>query len=138
MTPSFARTIAPDLASLSRLMEEARVFLEANGAPTETVFAANLALEEMITNTIKYGFGSATPRPIDVRIDLHDKACEITLSHDGNPFDPFAVPPPDLSLPADKRPIGGLGIHLVRSMMTTCSHRLEAGRNVVTLTKRWG
>jgi serine/threonine-protein kinase RsbW len=137
MTPSFARTVAPDLPSLSRLMQEAGAFLEDHGAPPEAVFAANLALEEMITNTIKYGFPGTAPRPLEVRLELRDKEFELTIADDARPFDPFTMPDPDLSLPADRRPIGGLGIHLVRSMMTSCSHRPEAGRNVVRLTKAW-
>lgn len=60
---------------------------------------------------------------------------EVELEDDARPYDPTAVPHPDIDAPIEARPIGGLGIHFVREMMDGFAYRRSEGRNVVTLTK---
>jgi len=57
------------------------------------------------------------------------------VEDDGKPFDPLQAPPPDLSLPLERRPIGGLGIHLIRNLMDEVSYARVGGRNVLKMVK---
>jgi serine/threonine-protein kinase RsbW len=60
----------------------------------------------------------------------------VEVEDDGRPFDPLLVPPPDLTLPLERRPIGGLGIHLIRSLMDEVAYARHDGRNVLKMAKR--
>src|SRR5690349_2616546 len=77
---------------------------------------ANLALEEFVTNSIKYGYNDAEEHSIDVNIRLSEAELVLTLIDDGRPFNPLEAPEPQLDLPVEERPIGGLGIYMVRKM----------------------
>jgi anti-sigma regulatory factor (Ser/Thr protein kinase) len=129
-------TIRNDLDGVSEATKATTRFLEANKASPEVVFAANLAIEEIVTNAIKYAYSDTKQHEMTVRLCLTASALEIEITDDGNEFDPFAHPQPDLSLPPSQRPIGGLGIHFVRNMLDACSYVRREGRNIVRLTKK--
>ncbi|MDD3609959.1 MAG: ATP-binding protein [Halothiobacillaceae bacterium] len=102
----------------------------------DLAFTANLCLEELITNTINYGLSGAPDRVIRVRISLSDDWLEILLKDDAPPFDPFAeAPTPDLDLDIDERPIGGLGVHMVKSMMDAAHAYYDGSGNLIVLLK---
>ena len=104
---------------------------------SDLAFAANLCLEELITNTIKYGLQGRADHQIQVRMTRSDEWLEITIRDDAPRFDPFvAVPEPDLELGVVERPIGGLGIHLVRRMMDRAHAEWDGAGNVIVLAKR--
>lgn len=125
------------LDELTKSMDECGSFLAREGAPGEAVFAANLAMEELITNTIKYGGSPESHGPIHLRLQLFPKKFLLHMEDSASEFDPFSQEPPDLSLPIDQRPIGGLGLHLVKSLMSACHYRRDGGRNHVVLEKVW-
>lgn len=137
MSKIFEKVLAADLSALSACMEECTTFLEETGIPADATFAANLSLEEMITNSIKYGYEEEDAHEITVRISVEPAQFTLEIFDDGGEFDPFIQAPPDLSLPAEERPIGGLGIHLVKNLMTSCHYQRENGVNHVTLVKSW-
>lgn len=130
-------TIRNDLDGLAEAANAAISFLEANHAPREVVFAAHLAIEEIVSNTIKYGYRDTRQHEVTIRLTLTESALEIEITDDGKAFNPFAHPQPDLSLPSDFRPIGGLGIHFVRHMLDTCAYVRRDGQNIVRLTKKF-
>lgn len=99
-------------------------------------FEVNLCLDELLTNTIVHGLGGAPDHRIHIRLDRSDGLLEVTLEDDAPPFDPFAeAPPPDLDADLDARPIGGLGVHLVRTLMDETEASHDAGGNRVILRK---
>lgn len=120
---------------LPALAESVETFLHEQSAGTEAIFAANLALEELVTNIVKYGYDDDGQHEIEIQLEVADGAMRIVISDDGHPFNPFDQPVPDTSLPAEQRDIGGLGIHFVRNMLDTYSYERAGNRNVVTLTK---
>ena len=73
---------------------------------------------------------------IEVSLEVGKRRFIVTISDDGVEFDPFLLPEPDLESDIDDRQIGGLGIHLVRTIMDDFSHRRIDGRNVTTLMMR--
>lgn len=131
----FRHKIDPDLDSLTSSMEEVTRAMEEAGCPAEDVFAANLFIEELVTNTLKYGFDSRRPVPVELFVKVYPEGFTVELSDWGDPFDPFALPPPDLDLPADERPIGGLGIHLVKNLASECIYSRVDGKNLTIVKK---
>ena len=124
-----------DFAELSPVAEATTRFLEDHQAGPEVVFAANLAIEELVTNIIKYGYDDEEAHEITVHLEKTDGILHIRICDDGHEFNPFDQPEPDTSLPAEERDIGGLGIHFVRNLLDTCTYSREAGQNIVTITK---
>jgi len=99
-------------------------------------FAANLCLEELITNTILYGLKGAADRFIHVQINLVGEWLEILLKDDAPPFDPFKqAPKPNLHLDIKQRPIGGLGVHLVKTLMDDVHAGFDGTGNLIVLRK---
>lgn len=134
---AWTRTLGATLKDLTDSMDECGRFLHQAGAPEEAVFAAHLAMEELITNTIKYGYPSDSVGKVFLHLHLHEKKFHLRMEDSAPEFDPFNQPPPDLTLPIHQRPVGGLGLHLIKNLMTTCHYRREEDRNVVLLEKIW-
>lgn len=97
----------------------------------------NMALDDLLNNVVQYAFPN-DPREhrIEVTGEVRDRCVMLTITDDGIPFNPVTVAPPDLSLLLHEREIGGLGIHLVRSMFDEVVYRRNVGRNVLTLKKK--
>jgi serine/threonine-protein kinase RsbW len=103
----------------------------------DLAFAANLCLEELIINTILYGLKGAADRFIHVQISLSNQWLEIVLKDDAPRFDPFRqAPKPDLDLDIDERPIGGLGVHIVKTIMDEAHASYDGAGNSIVLRKR--
>ena len=95
----------------------------------------NLALEEAVTNVILYAYPAGTDGTVDIVADVKDDSLEFTISDSGRPFDPTAAPEADTSLGVEERPIGGLGIYLVRKLMDSVSYEYKDGKNILRLLK---
>jgi serine/threonine-protein kinase RsbW len=95
----------------------------------------NLALEEAISNVIFYAFDDEKEHDIKIVLSLENKTLTIEIIDDGKPFDPTARQQPDVSLPAEDRPIGGLGIFLIRKMMDNVTYTRHNNLNTLTLLK---
>ncbi len=121
---------------LPPLAEAVENFGNLAGWDSTIVMQINLVLEELIVNAIDYGYADGRCGSIEVMIETNPNEIRMTIEDDGAAFDPFIQPPPDLSLALEDRPIGGLGIHLVRSYMDSYSYVYCSGRNRVTLSKR--
>jgi serine/threonine-protein kinase RsbW len=103
----------------------------------DLAFAANLCLEELIINTILYGLKGAADRFVHVQISLSDEWLEIVLKDDAPRFDPFRqAPKPNLDLDIDERPIGGLGVHIVKTIMDEAHASYDGAGNSIVLRKR--
>lgn len=109
-----------------------------NQWPTEALTGIHVALEEHLTNVISYGYESGKCGRIAIRFDVHEQDLKIVLEDDGRPFNPLERPAPELKLPLDQRPVGGLGIHFLRQLTDAQEYRCEQSRNVLTLRKRIG
>ena len=99
------------------------------------VSSINLALEEAATNVIMYAYPKETAGTLDVDAVLGTDALEFTLTDGGVPFDPTAAPEADVTLGAEERNIGGLGIFLVRNIMDKVTYARRDGKNILTMTK---
>ncbi len=100
------------------------------------VFRVQLAIEEVVLNVMDYGYDEGAH---EFELILTSEADTLTIEvvDDGRPFDPLNdVPTPDLEATVEERKVGGLGIHLVRTMMDQVNYRREQGRNHLTLIAR--
>lgn len=133
---SLTVTLQNRLPELGRLAQAVDQFADEHDMAVPHLRALNLALEELITNAIAYGYDDDAEHHIVVRLSVVNDHVHAEIEDDGKPFNPLEVASPDLTSPIEERPVGGLGIHLVRSMMDEVAYRRQAGKNYVTLMKR--
>jgi len=107
-----------------------------NGIPDAIRDDVNLALDEVIANVIMHGFGDSAEHNIIVRLCIDPGIISVTVEDEGVPFNPLSAPEPDLSAPIELRPIGGLGIHLVKNLMDEIEYERREGRNYLVMRKR--
>jgi anti-sigma regulatory factor (Ser/Thr protein kinase) len=125
------------LDEIERIHAAVDILAEAEGWEPELLFQIKLVLEEIGTNIVKYGYDDEGDSDIRITLTSESDALTMEIIDGGKPFDPFAdAPPPDLDSPIPDRPIGGLGVHLVQTMMNETRYRREDGRNKLTLIKR--
>ena len=117
---------------LNSFMKEIAAELHLVPAETERL---NLALEEAVVNVMQYGYPEDTTGNIEVTATADDTHLRLVISDDGIPFDPTDVDNADVTLDADDRPIGGLGVHLMRSFVDTINYNRIDNRNRLTLTR---
>ncbi len=96
-----------------------------------------IALDEIFTNISSYGYpvGGGSVR-VWVELDEEEKVLTITFADTGTPYNPLETKEPDTTLPLDERPIGGLGIFMVRKMMDSVNYRRENEQNILVLEKK--
>jgi sigma-B regulation protein RsbU (phosphoserine phosphatase) len=96
----------------------------------------NLALEEAVTNVISYAYPKGTDGLVEIDAVLQGKSLEFIIADSGTPFDPTARPDADITLSVEERPIGGLGIYLVRQIMDEIHYSRVDGKNRLSLIKK--
>lgn len=104
----------------------------------DLLFRVHLVLEELVLNIIDYGFDDGRDdHELEVVLISEDDSLTIEVTDDGLPFDPLEdAKKPDVNAPLEDRPIGGLGVHLVRTMMDEMTYRREDDKNHLTLVAR--
>ncbi len=100
------------------------------------VFSLNLVLEEALTNIILYGFQDTDKHSIEMEFSRTQiDQLVVSVIDDGHPYDPTQKEDPDLSLPAEERPVGGLGIFLIKKIMDKVEYHRNNNKNFLILTK---
>ncbi|MDD4171557.1 MAG: ATP-binding protein [Syntrophomonas sp.] len=128
--------IKADLAGIERLAEIIEEYGKTHNISPKIIFGINLSLDELITNTINYGYKGDKEHRIGVQLTLTPEEIEVEISDDGLSFNPLDQPPPDINQSIEDRPIGGLGIHLVRKMMDQVKYQRQGDKNILTMKKR--
>jgi len=95
-----------------------------------------LCIDELLNNVISYGYDDTAEHSIEVHFKLTEDCLVTTVSDDGRPFNPFDEAPPPTGLPLEDRPMGGLGLHLVRNVMDHVAYERHGETNVVRLSKK--
>lgn len=134
-------TMKNRIEEVGRLPQFLDSLCEATGCDDTLSFNLNLALEEAVVNVINYAYpkdGNEYPFTLDVRAVKENEGTTLvfTLTDRGTPFDPTKAADADTTLSAQDRPIGGLGIFLVRRLMDSVSYQYVDGSNVLTMTKK--
>jgi serine/threonine-protein kinase RsbW len=125
-----------DLREIERLNRVVRQFGDLHEVPSRTLYAINLALDEVMTNVVRHGFDDPAGQELVAEIEVRKEELTTVVTDQGRPFSPLEAPPPDLTAPLSERSLGGLGIHLIRSLMDGVEYRREGQKNVLTLRKR--
>lgn len=94
----------------------------------------NLALEEAATNVIMYAYPEGEKGTADLTLDIKDGHIIATLSDAGVPFDPLQLPDANLDVSLEERKIGGLGIHLIKEIMSEIEYEYKEGKNMLKMT----
>jgi serine/threonine-protein kinase RsbW len=94
-----------------------------------------LVLEEVLTNVIRHGYGAEAAGPIELSAEISDGRLRLEVRDQARAFDPFSAAPPDLEAGVEDRPVGGLGIFLVRRLMDRVEYRREEHENVLVMEK---
>lgn len=124
------------LSELKRMSESVSAWCRGNNISSAVEFHVNLALDEIISNVIRYGWKDSGEHQFIVRLSLLNNVVTVEIEDDAQPFNPLEVPAPDLDRPLDERPVGGLGIHLVRQVMDGLEYQWQDGKNLLVMKKK--
>ena len=124
-----------EVAEISKLAIFIEELGEEFGLSPELVFNLNLVLEEAVSNVILYAYPKEEHQIISLIARKKDNQLIFVLTDSGKEFDPTQAPDADITLSAEDRPIGGLGIFLIRQIMNTVEYQRIEGKNVLTLGK---
>ena len=121
------------LAAARRFVEETGALL---GLPRSVTEPLALAVDESLSNVVQHGYHD-TVGMVEIEMKRRADAVVVSLRDQGPPFDPTSLPDPDITLPLNQRPVGGLGVYLTRRSVDSVAYeRTAAGDNQLTLTKK--
>lgn len=135
-TDNLERTVTAILENFGMVADFVDEELEKRNVPMAAEAQIDIALDEIYTNVVKYAYGEEVGE-VTVRLDFSDDVSEVrmTVIDAGIPYDPLQKEDPDVSLEADERQIGGLGIYLVKQLMDEVSYEYRGGMNILRIRK---
>jgi len=136
--PDLSLEVRPDLDGVGSAGDAFARFAADHGVPERTIADLRVVLDEVLSNVVKYAFGKKRKTPIGLTAGISGGLLTLTVSDRGRAFDPLSRREPDVGAPLPERPVGGLGILLVKRMTDTQSWARTGGVNRLTLTKRLG
>jgi anti-sigma regulatory factor (Ser/Thr protein kinase) len=122
---------------IERAQDELRAIVQEGGYPLERAEEACLVAEEVLANVVLHGLGEGAEGSVELRVEPIEGGFRLRFVDPGPAFDPLAEPDPDLDLPLEDRPIGGLGIHLVRTLAEEVRYERRGDENVLTVDLAW-
>ena len=125
-----------DRAELTKLEGFTADFAQKAALSDKDLFALQIIVEELVTNVIDYGGVPAGEHAVRVDLSAEDGELLIRLTDRGAEYNPLLREDPDVTLPAEKRPIGGLGVHFCKKLTETQEYERRDGCNVLTLRKK--
>ena len=125
-----------DIQKIPQLADFVETIAEEKQLSQSMAMSLNLALEEAVTNVILYAYPDGADGLVDVEAILKEHSLEFIITDSGVPFDPTAAPEVDVTLSVEERPIGGLGIYLVRQLMDEVRYQRLGDKNVLSMTKK--
>ena len=133
MAATLTLTLKNETSEIGRLVDLLEAFGAQSGLSEDATFKLTLALDEIVANVIRHGFGDDQEHRIEVKVTVDERTVTASVEDDGLEFDPREAPVPDLDLPIEMRTPGGLGMHLVRQTMDSVEYRRDEGRNILTV-----
>jgi anti-sigma regulatory factor (Ser/Thr protein kinase) len=122
-------SVSPRLSAVRSLAQMVEEFGDANKLPEQQIYMINLALDELITNTVSYGLRGVSRPKIEIALQVSENTLVLTMEDNGQPFDPTRNTNPDLSSAVDERPVGGLGLHLIKTFADRVDYEYSDGKN---------
>ena len=122
-----------DVNDVPKMSEWIETLAEEIDIPMDKTFQLNLALEEAVVNVMNYAYPGQKGMPILIEANSEPSRLTLVIDDMGIPYDPTQNEDPDITLSAEERPIGGLGIMLVKQLMDKVSYEYREGHNRLTL-----
>jgi serine/threonine-protein kinase RsbW len=135
MTEHVEVKLHKDLSELDRLHRTLTEFGGQHGLPDNVLHDLKLALEEIVTNIISYGYTDSREHEIRVRLGIEPAQVRVEVEDNGKPFNLLEAPEADTIKSVEDRAIGGLGIHLVRKLTDGLEYRRHEGKNLLVMRK---
>ena len=131
---NLAATLPATLEAVTGWTEGVQAFCARHGVAARAAFQAALVFEEILTNLVQHGGGAGLTLEASLEVTTGELRGEVV--DDGAAFDPLQVPPPDLEATLEERAVGGLGIHLARTLTDDLAYERREGRNRLSFVKR--
>lgn len=134
LTLRYTAATVRDLNDIREFLESAVITL---GGNEDVAGDLVLAVNEAVTNTLLHGYGEMTPGSVTVSVEADGDDLRVRLIDDAPRFDPTSVPAPDVNRPLEERPLGGLGVHMMRQLTDELVYQVnDEGRNDLVFIKR--
>jgi serine/threonine-protein kinase RsbW len=133
VSAALSLTLTNRMEEVPRLVALVDAFGQDAQLPDDVVFRLTVALDEVVTNIVRHAFESEGGHEIRLAVTADETLVTAVVEDDGPAFDLRTVAPADVEAPIELRPIGGLGVHLVRSLAQGVEYRREGTKNIVTL-----
>lgn len=121
---------------LDELLMHLRTDMEQKGCPADKQTTLEICAEEIFVNIASYAYGEETGN-VRITEEVTDSSILLCFQDQGIPYDPLSKEEPDINLTAQERPIGGLGIYMVKNMMDEVSYEYKDGYNCLTMKMTW-
>ena len=129
-------SLVNDLREIARVAAQIDDFCAARDLGPQVAYAVNLSIDEILTNTISYGYNDEEPHRIEIIVCMEAKTFVVVIVDNSTAFDLSQAPEStNIEASLENRPLGGLGLFLVHQMMDSVGYRRVEGCNIVTLTK---
>ena len=129
-------TVEATLKNIDAVTEFVDGELEAVDCPMKVELQINVAIDELFGNIAQYAYDPETgPATVRVEVEKDPLAVLITFVDNGKPYDPLSTPEPDVTLSAEERKVGGLGVFLVKKTMDDISYEYKDGQNILRIRK---
>lgn len=135
MEKIFSITLKNELSEITTLAEKLQELSETDFLIKKNIFKINLALDEIFTNIVSYGFPDNSESEIKIDFFKENDKLKMRIEDEGIEFNPLLMEKPDTELSAEDRKIGGLGIFFVRESMDNMEYERKNKKNILTLTK---
>lgn len=129
-------SLVNDLREIAGVAARIDDFCSAHGLSPQVGYGVNLAIDEILTNTISYGYDDEEPHRIELIVRLEEEALAVIIVDDSKAFDLSQAPEPGPETSLEVRLLDGLGLFLVHQVMDDVAYQRIDGCNVVTLTKK--
>ena len=133
---TYSFELKSDLSELDRLCQNLETFGQKFGLSKKLIFEINLALDELFTNIISYGFQDDEEHVVRITLTPENDQLCLCIEDDGKPFNPIEFESPDVSCSVEKCKIGGLGIHIMKKLMDEICYERCEDKNVLNLKKK--
>ena len=132
------KTYRAELSLLSEIAKDIENFCNENSVSSADLYAINLVVDELFTNSVMYGYNGNTSGCVNVDLSCNKDGVKIVLSDNAPQFNPLVqVVEPDLNSNVDERKIGGLGVFFARKQMDEISYEFKNAHNVITMFRKF-
>ena len=129
-------TLEADIKNIPAVTDMINGVLEEADCPIKVQMQIDVVVDELFSNISFYAYENGGEATVCAQVSGEPAVASITFKDRGKPYDPLSKEDPDVTLPAEKREVGGLGIFMVKKMMDEVVYRYEDGMNVLTVKKK--